>query len=119
MSRTRQSGAEQQVDHPPVVTGHSILVHIEQLVLHGFNPGDRRRIARAVEAELARLVREETPPQWQQNLPALERINGGSFRVQAGANPQAAGAQIARAVFRGLRQHLGASARPAARFHRP
>ena len=39
-----------------------IEITIDELVLHGFHPGDKRRIARAVETELGRLMaREEAP----------------------------------------------------------
>jgi hypothetical protein len=34
----------------------SINLHIEELVLHGFAPGDRHRISEAVEQELTRLI---------------------------------------------------------------
>jgi hypothetical protein len=88
----------------------TVKVHIEELVLQGFAPGDRHRISSAVESELARLIREGGPRAWRQNPPALERIDGGAFKVEVGAKPQDAGTEIARAVFRSLRQHARASA---------
>jgi hypothetical protein len=92
-------------------------VHIEELVLHGFPPGDRHRIASALVHELQRLIGESGLPGFPENRPAPRRINGGAFKVEAGAKPQAAGVEIARAVFRGLRQHTRASAHaPATRF---
>jgi hypothetical protein len=92
-------------------------VHIEELVLHGFAPGDRHRIASALVGELQRLMSESALPGFRENRPALRRINGGAFKIEAGAKPQAAGVEIARAVFRGLRQHTRASAHaPATRF---
>jgi hypothetical protein len=87
-----------------------VKVHIEELVLHGFAPGDRHRIASAVESELTRLMSEGGLPLWQQNPPPLERIAGGTFQVKAGAKPQTAGTEIARAVFRSLRQSSKAAA---------
>lgn len=87
-----------------------VKVHIEELVLHGFAPGDRYRIASAVERELARLMGEGGLPGSPGNPLTLGRINGGAFKVTAGAKPQAAGTEIARAVFRSLRQHASASA---------
>jgi hypothetical protein len=97
--------------HSTLVTPHSVHVHIEELVLHGFAPGDRHRIATAVESELARLMNEEGVPKFRENPPALDRISGGAFSVKAGAKPQAAGTDIARAVFRSLRQSARASTR--------
>ena len=90
--------------HSSVGTGHSVKVHIEELVLHGFAPGDRRKIAHAVETELARLLTEGAAPRWAQNTAAIGRINAGAFQVVSGAKPQAAGVQIAQAVYRSLRR---------------
>ena len=36
----------------------AIDLHIDELVLHGFNPADRHRIGEAVRSELARLLTE-------------------------------------------------------------
>ena len=89
----------------------SVNVQIEELVLHGFAHGDRHRIARAVESELARLMGESGLPRLRENSITLGRINGGAFKVTGGAKPQAAGTEIAQAVFRSLRQSFRASAR--------
>ena len=81
-----------------------IHLHIEELVLHGFPSGDRHRIGEAVQRELTRLFTEE------RTLPALtksaeiDRLNGGSFQTTGTARPEATGAQVARAVFGGLKQ---------------
>jgi len=90
------------------VTRHSARVRIEELVLHGFAPADRHRIADAVERELARLMSPGLP-EFRENPPALDRINAGAFSVKAGTKPQAAGTEIARAVFRSLRQSYRAA----------
>lgn len=97
--------------HSPPVAGHTVDVHIEELVLHGFVPGDRRRIAGAVESELTRLMSEAGLPGFSENPPAIGRVNGGAFRVEAGSKPQATGTEIAQAVYRGLRQHARAVSR--------
>jgi len=81
-----------------------IELHIEELVLHGFEAKDRHRIAGEVERELARLVGDG---QGLRGNIAIERLNGGEFRVPAGAKPQAAGKQIAQSVYRSLRQQAG------------
>ena len=41
----------------------NIELHIEELVLHGFSPGDRYRIGEAVEQELTRLLADRGVPQ--------------------------------------------------------
>jgi hypothetical protein len=86
-------------------------IHIEELVLHGFASSDRHRIARAVETELARLMSASTAPRWHGTPAALEAIHAGAFKIDAGAKPQSAGAEIARTVFRSLRQSSTASRR--------
>jgi len=102
--------------HSSLVTRHSgstrqsLKVHIEELVLHGFAPGDRRRIAQAVETELTRLLG-GGGARWAQSPPALERISGGAFKVELGSKPQAAGKQVAQAVYRSLRQSSALSRR--------
>jgi hypothetical protein len=113
-----------QTRHSSLVTRHSsgakrdaVKVHIDELVLHGLAPADRQRIAAAVERELAQLMAEGRAPQWRQNPPELDRISGGVFQVNAGAKPQTAGTEIARAIFRTLRRQslvaaAGLRARP-------
>ena len=82
----------------------AIDLHIEELVLHGFDPGDRYRIGAAVEAELARLLAERGVS------PALARggemaaLDGGSFDVAPGASPEGVGGRVAQAVHGGLSQ---------------
>lgn len=81
-----------------------IHLHIEELVLHGFPSGDRQRIGEAVQRELARLFTEgRTPPALTKSA-EIDRLNAGSFQTTGTARPEATGAQVARAVFGGLRQ---------------
>jgi len=82
----------------------SIHLHIEELVLHGFAPGDRHRIGDAVQRELARLFTEKQMPPVLAKSTEIDRLNGGTFHMTAALKPEATGAQIARAVFGGLRQ---------------
>lgn len=75
-----------------------IELHIEELVLHGFAPGDRQRIGAAVAQELARLL--ATGPLTRHE--SVDRVEAGTFRVPRGAKPAAVGAQIAGAIYGGL-----------------
>lgn len=84
-------------------------LHIGELVLHGFAARDRHSIAKELETELARLIGEGSLPGAREHLSA-ERMHAGAFKVPAGAKPQAAGAQIAQAVYRSLRQQTRTSA---------
>ncbi|HKP03809.1 MAG TPA: hypothetical protein VJU77_10685 [Chthoniobacterales bacterium] len=73
------------------------------MVLHGFAPGDRHRIGEAVQRELTRLFTAEQMPGPLTNSAAIDRLDGGSFQTTGTAKPEATGAQVARAVFGGLK----------------
>ena len=82
----------------------AVEVHIEELVLHGFQPHERHRIAEAVERELAQLFSNQAPPKSIARETHRESVDGGAFRVAQGAKPEATGAQVARAVYGGLQR---------------
>ena len=71
-------------------------LHIEELVLHGFDPRDRHAIADAVQQELTRLVAERGLSAV--NGPAeVARLDGGTIELNA-TRGSVAGAPIAQAV---------------------
>lgn len=78
-------------------------LHIEELVLDGFPPGDRHRIGAALEKELARLLAERGLSAGWENGGEAGRLNGGKFEARPGARPERVGAQIAQSVFRGMK----------------
>jgi hypothetical protein len=81
---------------------YNIELNIDELVLHGFSPHDRYRIAEAVEHELARIITEQGfSPSLLQNS-ELDRLDGGSFEVQPDAKPEQIGSKVAQAVYGGL-----------------
>jgi len=80
----------------------NIQLHIEELVLHGFAPGDRYRIAEAVERELQRLLAEQGAPALFGAAVDLARIDAGAFNLKTSANSEMIGAQIAQAVYGGM-----------------
>lgn len=82
----------------------SIHFHIEELVLHGFPSPDRHRIGEALQRELMRLFTEQRIPPALATSAAIDRLHGGSFQIAATARPEATGAQVARAVYGGLKQ---------------
>ena len=82
----------------------SVRLHIEELVLHGFAPGDRHRIGEAMQRELTRLFTEEGTPPALTKSAEIDRLDGGTFQTTGTAKPEATGAQVARAVFGGLKQ---------------
>jgi len=77
----------------------NIHLHIEELVLHGFAPGDRARIGDAVQCELTRLFVERGVPPAFAHGGAVDRMNGGSFETSTRARPETTGARIAETVY--------------------
>jgi hypothetical protein len=77
-------------------------LHIEELVLHGFEPGDRHGIALAVERELTRLLAERgVPPSFSDGM-TLGRIDAGAFNVAPNPTPGGVGEQVGQALYGGL-----------------
>ena len=81
-----------------------IELNIDELVLHGFAPGDRHRIGEAVERELTRLLTDRGVPQSLERGGEIASMDGGAFEVAPGSRAQVVGAQVAKAVYGGLRQ---------------
>ena len=81
-----------------------IEIHIDELVLYGFAPADRWRIGQAIEHALTRLFAEQGLPPTLSIGGELARIDGGAFHVAAGTAAEGLGAQVAQAVYGGLRQ---------------
>ena len=80
----------------------NVRLRIDELVLDGFPPGDRYRIAAAVEAELSRLFADQGVPSNLASGGAVPALDAGSFDVMPDARPDRIGAQVAQAVYGGL-----------------
>lgn len=81
----------------------NIELHIEELVLRGFAPGDRYEIGAVVERELARLFAEQGVPVSLAKGGEIVHLNGGSFSVTRGSKPEVIGSQVAQSVYGGMR----------------
>lgn len=88
------------------MSGPNIELHIEELVLHGFERGDRYSIADAFERELVHLLAGQIA---EQGLPSSLAHNAENARLDAGAihiapnsKPGSIGVQIAQTVYGGL-----------------
>jgi len=88
----------------PVANPRAIEVHIDELILHGFELGDRYRIGEAVEHELARLLCEQGVPLSLHSENATDELKAPTFSPTPGAKPPAIGRQIAQAVYKGFSQ---------------
>lgn len=84
------------------MTPQQIELHIEELVLHGFAPGDRQSIGEAVQQELTRLIAARGLPASLMQRGEVARLSGGSFNVVPGAPAGAIGAQVAQAIYGGM-----------------
>jgi hypothetical protein len=79
-------------------------LRIEELVLHGFAPGDRYAVGDTVERELARLLGEQGVPISLRSENAMDEMRGPTFNATHDAKAPAIGRQIARAVYQGFGQ---------------
>ncbi len=84
------------------MTPYNIELHIEELVLHGFAPGDRRAISAAIQHELTRLFAERgIHPSLTRGYNAA-RLDGGAFNIKSGAKPESIGTQVTQSLYGGL-----------------
>ena len=63
----------------------NIELNIDELVLHGFAPGDRYSIGEAVEQELTRLLTDRGVPQSLEHGGEIGHVDGGAFEVEQGS----------------------------------
>jgi len=84
----------------------AVRLHIEELVLHSFDPHDRYAIAGAFQQELSRLLTEQlVNSEFSSALmqhSSNSRLDAGTFYAEQHAQPNLVGNQIAGAVHRGL-----------------
>lgn len=84
-----------------VLRSPSVLLHVQELWLHGFATRDRYALSDSLQNELTRLIAEHGVP------PALTRggetkhIDAGSFALAHGEQANDVGTQTARAVYGG------------------
>jgi hypothetical protein len=78
-----------------------VVVHIEELVLHGFPPGGRYRVADALQRELGRLLGADLPATLRAPS-ARDRVVADAPGLEGGSAPEAVGTQVAAAVHGGL-----------------
>jgi hypothetical protein len=79
----------------------AIRLHIDELVLRGFEPGDHAALGAALQTELARLLAAGDYDALT-GAGRVARLDGGAFELPAHPNPAVAGTRLARAVYDGL-----------------
>lgn len=83
-------------------TTQSVDLNIKQLVLRGFSPPHRHRIAQAIQSELTRLVTEQGVPASLTTSLSIDRLDTGDLQVSAHARAETVGVRVARLVYRGM-----------------
>ena len=82
----------------------SVELHIEELVLDGFELAHRYTIGEAVERELTRLFTEQGAPIAATQDVEIARLNSGAIEISAGSNAETIGMQLAKAIYEGFDQ---------------
>jgi len=82
---------------------HSVALHVEELVLMGFSPAERYQIGEAIERELTKLFIERGAPHAITRGGEIARLDGGAFEVRANSSAEMIGAQVANAIYGGLK----------------
>jgi hypothetical protein len=85
------------------VRASEIELHIEELVLDGFAHADRYRIGDTFERELSRLLSEQGVPSALVADGLQTHLDAGACRIAAGSTAEHIGAQLAQAVYGGLK----------------
>ena len=80
----------------------NVELHIEELVLQGFPPGDYHLIGDAAQHELSRLFIERGVPPSLARGGETQRLDAGSFEVSPGQTTETIGARVARSVYGAL-----------------
>lgn len=80
----------------------NVHLHIDRLVLDGFEHLDRTDLGIAVEAELTRLFGEQGASQTLMHDARVPRLDGGQFNVAQDAGSEAVGTQVAQSIYGGL-----------------
>lgn len=85
------------------VTPRRIEIHIEELVLHGVAPADRRAVGDALQRELETLVARHGVAALLSRPDGSAPHSPGPITLAPGARPAALGAEVARTLHRGWR----------------
>ncbi len=82
----------------------NVRLHIEKLVLHGFEPVSRARLDAALSAELTRLMAEGGAEALPGASGSVDTLSVGAIHAAPDVSPERLGVQIAQAVYGGLRR---------------
>ncbi len=87
-----------------MLTAMDVELHIEELILEGFAPGDRYSIGEAVERDLTRLLNEEGVPRLFSQNGDFAHLDPGIIRVASGTRAETIGRQVGQAIYQGAKE---------------
>ena len=80
-----------------------INLHIDHLILNGFERIDRRRVSAAVQSELTRLISEQGLPTSLHQTQVIGSVNAGEFGTEKSTGAANMGTQVAQKIYRGMK----------------
>lgn len=96
-ARAESCAVQSAAPRPP-----SVELHVEELMLDGFEPARRYAFGEAFESELGRLFSERGVPAALTQDIEIAHLNGGAINLKPGASADDAGIQLARTIYGGL-----------------
>jgi len=81
-----------------------VIVHIDSLVLRGFEHGDRHAIAAGLQQELTRLFADPRAARQLTTKGDVSRLRVGSININPALKPQGVGVAAARGIGRELKK---------------
>lgn len=82
----------------------TIELYIEELVLDNMPPGNRYRIATALERGLTQLFSQQGVPSSLTQEGEISNLDGGAFNIAPGAKAETIGAQVAKSVYGSIKK---------------
>jgi hypothetical protein len=82
----------------------NLVLKIDELVLHGFAPGDHYRLGEALTGELQRLFVERGVPPALAQASDVDLLDAGRLTVASDAKAEVVGARIAQVLYARLSQ---------------
>lgn len=80
-----------------------IILHIDRLVLKGYQHEDRQGIAAGLQQELAKLFAVPQAAQQLTTMGDISRLRAGNIRVGPGEKSQHVGSQVAQGIAKGMK----------------
>jgi SpoVK/Ycf46/Vps4 family AAA+-type ATPase len=93
-----------QFPYPDAAHRADIELHIDELVLDGFENYNAHQIGSAIEQEITRLLQEQGLPAGFYSNIDVEHLNAGKFSMQPEAKAGSVGNNIAHSVYKGLQR---------------